>query len=87
VASVLGRHCAPSLTIGDDQGTAKALQAMGARHQECSVQESCVDEQNLIVSTPAYMFDARIGDVAAGIEKMVGTVVGWSRASHAGASS
>jgi enhancing lycopene biosynthesis protein 2 len=77
VASVLGRQCAPELTIGEDQGTAAALQAMGARHQACPVQGFHADEANRIVSTPAYMYDARIGDVAAGIEKLVRTVVAW----------
>ena len=79
VATVLGRHCAPSLTIGNDQGTAEALQAMGARHQDCAVHEFYADEQNLIASTPAYMLDARISEVAEGIEKLVTTVVGWCR--------
>ena len=77
VASVLGRTAAPVLTIGDDQGTAAALQAMGASHRDCQVQEFCADEKNRIASTPAYMFDARIGEVAAGIERVVQTVLGW----------
>ena len=79
VATVLGRHCSPSLTIGNDEGTAAALQAMGATHQDCAVHEFYADEQNLIASTPAYMLDARIGDVAKGIEQLVATVVGWCR--------
>jgi enhancing lycopene biosynthesis protein 2 len=61
----------PQLTIGDDPGTAKALEAMGARHVVCPVTEMRVDEANRIVSTPAYMYDARIGEVASGIEKAV----------------
>jgi enhancing lycopene biosynthesis protein 2 len=61
----------PQLTIGDDPGTAKALEAMGARHVVCPVSEMRVDAANRIVSTPAYMYDARIGEVASGIEKAV----------------
>ena len=57
----------------------EALQAMGARHQDCAVHEFYADEQNLIASTPAYMLDARISEVAEGIEKLVTTVVGWCR--------
>jgi len=59
------------LTIGDDAGTAQALEGMGARHVVCPVTEMRVDEANRVVTTPAYMYDARIGDVATGIEKAV----------------
>jgi enhancing lycopene biosynthesis protein 2 len=79
VAAVLGRSAAPSLTIGEDAGTAAALQAMGAKHQACPVEGFCVDEANRIVSTPAYMYDARISEVAAGIERLVATVLDWCR--------
>lgn len=79
IASVLGRSAAPTLTIGDDAGTAAALQAMGAKHHVCPVQGFFADERNHIVSTPAYMFDARISEVAIGIERLVQTVVGWCR--------
>ncbi len=74
VAAVLGPS-APTLTIGEDPGTAQALQAMGARHQACPVTGFHVDEHNRIVSTPAYMFDARIGDVSRGIEQLVQAVL------------
>jgi enhancing lycopene biosynthesis protein 2 len=60
-----------ALTIGDDTGTAKALEAMGAKHVVCPVTEMRVDEANRIVTTPAYMYDAKIGEVATGIEKAV----------------
>lgn len=65
----------PKLTIGDDPGTAQALEAMGAKHVVCPVNEMRVDEQNRIVTTPAYMYDAKIGDVASGIEKAVGELL------------
>jgi enhancing lycopene biosynthesis protein 2 len=63
------------LTIGDDPGTARALEAMGAKHVVCPVTEMRVDEVNRIVTTPAYMYDAKIGDVATGIEKAVGELL------------
>lgn len=74
VALALGAE-SPRLTIGDDAGTAEALEACGARHTDCAVDAFCVDEENRIVSAPAYMFDARIKDVAAGIEKAVAEVL------------
>lgn len=69
----------PRLTIGDDAGTAKVLESMGAKHANTSVTGVCVDEANRIVTTPAYMFDARIGEVAQGIEKAVGEVLRMCR--------
>ncbi len=70
LAATLGeKH--PKLTIGDDAGTAQALEALGARHVNCPVNEARVDEEQRVVTTPAYMYDARIGDVATGIEKAV----------------
>ena len=63
------------LTIGDDPGTASALEALGARHVACPVGEMRVDEQNRIVTTPAYMYDAKISEVAGGIEKAVGELL------------
>ena len=74
-ATFKGTEVHPTLTIGDDASTAKALEAMGAKHADKSVREICVDEANLIVSTPAYMYDARISEVAAGVEKLVAEVL------------
>lgn len=59
------------LTIGDDAATAEQLEAMGAHHLECSVEEFRIDEQHRIVSTPAYMLAQRISDAATGIERTV----------------
>lgn len=74
VASALG-SVHPTLTIGSDQDTAQALQAMGAVHRDCAVTAATSDERNRIVSTPAYMCDARISEVSAGIEKLVQRVL------------
>ena len=69
----------PKMTIGDDAGTAAALEALGARHVNCPVQEMRVDEENRIVTSPAYMYDARISEVAAGIERGVNEVLRLAR--------
>ncbi len=63
------------LTIGNDPETASGLQALGAEHVECSVDEIVVDENNKVVSTPAYMLGPRMADVKAGIDKLVAKVV------------
>lgn len=73
-ARVLGAEH-PQLTIGSDRDTAAALEAMGARHQACRVDEVCVDQKLKVVSTPAYMLGPSIAKVAAGIDKLVAAVV------------
>ena len=62
------------VTIGTDPGTAEAVEAMGARHVNCSVTDIVVDAENKIVSTPAYMLGQRISEVAEGIDKLVAKV-------------
>ncbi|BBO80007.1 glyoxalase [Desulfosarcina ovata subsp. sediminis] len=70
----LGSH-SPQVTIGNDVGTAAAIQAMGGTHKECRVDQICVDEANRLVTTPAYMLGPGIKDVAIGIEKLVEKVL------------
>lgn len=64
-----------SLTIGTDAETAGAIEAMGATHEQCPVGEVRVDEENRIVSTPAYMLAGRISEAAQGIEALVAEVL------------
>jgi len=65
----------PEVTIGNDIGTAGAIEAMGGRHKECSVDIIHVDSNNKLVTTPAYMLGPGIKDVAIGIEKLVNKVL------------
>ena len=65
-----------SLTIGSDQGTASALEQLGAQHSVCPVTEALVDEKNKLVTAPAYMEEAPIHQVAEGIDKAVEAVLG-----------
>jgi len=58
-----------SITIGNDAGAAGAINTMGASHVNCPVKEYVVDEENKIVTTPAYMLGQNILEVAEGIEK------------------
>jgi enhancing lycopene biosynthesis protein 2 len=78
VAKALGPH-GPTLTIGNDAGTAKALEACGAKHRDCPVESFVVDEKNRIVSTPAYMLGPSIRHVAEGIERCVRAVLDMAR--------
>lgn len=59
------------LTIGDDAGTAGAIEAMGQEHVASGPTDVVVDRENRIVTTPCYMLAGRIREVAEGAEKAV----------------
>ncbi len=82
VAKVLGKE-GPTLTIGTDADTAKALQACGAKHENRRVDEITVDRRLRLVSTPAYMLGPGITDVARGIAALCKEVVRMARAPQA----
>ena len=63
------------LTIGNDRGTAQALETMGAVHVDCKVDDIVVDREHRVVSTPAYMLATHISQVETGIEKLVHEVI------------
>ncbi len=71
LAAVLGKEAHPELTIGTDEGTGKALEAMGARHVKTPVSDLVVDRKNKVVTTACYMLATRISQVADGAEKAV----------------
>lgn len=62
-------------TIGNDSGVARAVEATGAIHKNCAVDEVCIDEANKLVTTPAYMLAGNIGEAAIGINKLVDAVL------------
>ncbi|MGO2476960.1 MAG: isoprenoid biosynthesis glyoxalase ElbB [Pseudoalteromonas sp.] len=63
------------VTIGDDQDTASAINALGAEHVACPVSEIIIDQQHKLVTTPAYMLAESILEADAGIEKLVTAVL------------
>lgn len=69
-AKVLGAE-APRLTVGTDRTTAGHLEALGARHVECRVDEVAFDERHRLLSTPAYMLGPSIAHVAKGVEALI----------------
>ncbi|MCB0807039.1 MAG: isoprenoid biosynthesis glyoxalase ElbB, partial [Bacteroidales bacterium] len=48
------------LTIGQDAGTAEAVEKMGSQHRQTTHGEVIVDTKNNIFTTPCYMLDANI---------------------------
>lgn len=63
------------VTIGSDKNTAKAIEAMGGKHTVTTHGEVVVDQSNKIISTPCYMLEASILDIAEGTKNMVNTLV------------
>jgi enhancing lycopene biosynthesis protein 2 len=64
-----------TLTIGNDEQTASALTQLGSTHAACAVDDIVIDEDNKLVTTPAYMLAQSILDADAGIEKLVKNVL------------
>ena len=75
IAAVLGKDYSPTVTIGNDPGTAAEIDKTGAKHQACPVTEFVIDAKNKLVTSPAYMLATRVSEVAEGIDKCVREVV------------
>lgn len=65
----------PRLTIGNDAGTALALEAMGAAHREATVTEVLVDTDRRLATTPCYMLATRLSQVERGMDGLVEAVL------------
>ena len=50
---------------------AQALEKMGHKHQDCTVEDCIIDKENKVVTTPAFMVGPGIADINKGIEKLV----------------
>lgn len=76
LARIVGkRGIHPSITIGNDEATAAAIQKMGAHHIDCPCASFVVDENHKIVTTPAYMLGNGPAEVFEGIRKLVSEVL------------
>ncbi len=64
-----------TVTIGNDPETAKAIESMGFIHKECSATDCVVDEENKLITTPAYMLASSIAELYIGIKKTVNELV------------
>jgi enhancing lycopene biosynthesis protein 2 len=62
-------------TIGNDAGTAAAINAMGGEHLECPVSEARVDAEHKMVTTPAYMLAGSVSEAYSGISECVKEVL------------
>jgi enhancing lycopene biosynthesis protein 2 len=72
LAKVLGKV---TLTIGDDEGTAEAVESLGAAHVHTTHGEVVIDEEHKVVTTPCYMLDATIDQIADGADNVVDKMI------------
>ena len=67
------------LTVGSDEesemypyaGAASAISSLGAQHQNCKPDEACIDKENKIVSSAAYMYAGLPHEVDDSVKAMV----------------
>jgi enhancing lycopene biosynthesis protein 2 len=59
------------VTIGNDKSTIDAIVKMGSKHQTTTHGEIVVDEVLKLVTTPCYMLDANIEQIARGAKEVV----------------
>lgn len=67
------------VTIGNDPGTAQAIEKMGGKHQVRTHGEVVVDHALKLATSPCYMLDATIGQIAQGAENTIKTLMGMIR--------
>lgn len=72
IAKILG---AVNVTIGQDKGTAEAIEAMGGTHVETDHGDVVFDEEKLVYTTPCYMLDATILDIDDGANNIVAAMM------------
>ena len=72
LAKVLGDV---TLTVGQDEGTTQALVNMGAKTATTQQREITIDEKNKIVTSPCYMLDGNLVDIAEGAKNTVAALL------------
>ncbi len=72
IAKLLGNV---DVTIGQDEGTIHAIEQMGGSHKKTTHGEVVFDEKNKVITTPCYMLDASIDQIADGAENVVRKVL------------
>jgi enhancing lycopene biosynthesis protein 2 len=72
IARILGDV---EVTIGNDPGTAGAIEKMGGRHIQSTHGEVVTDKKNKIFTTPCYMLDANIIQIYEGARNVVNEIM------------
>nr|WP_159465178.1 isoprenoid biosynthesis glyoxalase ElbB [Scandinavium goeteborgense] len=71
--SVYGRGI--TMTIGNDENVIEFIEKAGCRHQTAAYNETVIDDERKVVTTPAYMLAKNIAQAKEGIDKLVAEVV------------
>ncbi len=69
VTAALKSLASITVTIGNDDDD--LIGQLGGKHISCAADKYYHDKENCILSTPAYMLDATLNNVATGIDKMI----------------
>ncbi len=72
IARILGNV---RVTVGEDAATVEALRQMGATHQRCAHGGIAIDAEHKIVTTPCYMLESRVDQIAEGADNLVKAVL------------
>ncbi|HEY9078467.1 isoprenoid biosynthesis glyoxalase ElbB [Magnetovibrio sp.] len=64
------------VTIGQDPGTAKAIEAMGAHHTPTEHKGVVIDPNYKLVTAPCYMLDSTISQIADGADAAMEVLLG-----------
>ncbi|MBK7173210.1 MAG: isoprenoid biosynthesis glyoxalase ElbB [Bacteroidales bacterium] len=68
LAKILGNV---SITIGDEAETVELVEKMGAQHIVAGHGQVVIDDKHKVFSTPCYMLDATISQIAEGADNIV----------------
>lgn len=72
ISRVLGNV---EVTVGDDEGTIKDVELMGATHKKTTHGEVVKDSHLPIYTTPCYMLDASIVDIESGTSNLIKAII------------
>lgn len=72
ITKILGKV---DVTIGNDSGTASAIEAMGGKHIQSTHGEVVIDRNYKVVSSPCYMLNANIEQIETGARNVIKTIL------------
>lgn len=72
ISKIIGKV---EVTIGSDAGTAADIAKMGGKHVVATHGEVVTDQLNRVVTTPCYMLDASIDQIASGADNVIKTIL------------
>lgn len=77
IAPVLMAKILPgaNVTIGNDPHTSEMIEKMGGNHHIADLSEVIVDQRYKLVTSPCYMLDAHILEIAQGTQRVVDALI------------